>query len=250
MDNAINTTDQLHQRIACNEAGSASFHDFVLGLLDPRADDTALDIGAGLGQQLVPVAERVRRAVGVEVSSEIAADLRARLRHPNARVVLGDMDRLAELDLGAPFTLAYSVYSLYYSADVPRVVRAVAGLLDGPRARFVAVAPDVGSNATWFGDLSQLYEIPAEVLGSPGLCRGVTLPAFLDAFPRVDCARFQTEVRFHHVDELMRYYDACAPYCRRDRRGEAREHFARKFDRDGGYRIVKRSLGLIGRAGV
>jgi SAM-dependent methyltransferase len=248
VDNAINTSERLHQRIACNGASSASFDDFVLRLLDPGPEDAALDLGPGLGQQLVPVAQRVRRAVGVEVSAEIAAALRCRVIGANAEVVLGDMDHLGELDLGGPFTLAYSVYSLYYSADPARVVRAVTRLLGGARARLVVVAPDAGNNAAWFADLRQLFELPADVLASPGLCRDVMLPALLDAFPRVDRQTFACEVRFEGVDALMRYYDACAPYCRPDRRAEARDYFARKFERDGEYRIAKRSLGLVGHA--
>ena len=47
----------------------------------------------------------------------------------------------------------------------------------------------------------------------------------------------------------MRYYDACAPYCRPERRAEARAFFARKFEQDGDYRISKRALGLVGRPG-
>ena len=45
----------------------------------------------------------------------------------------------------------------------------------------------------------------------------------------------------------MHYYDACALYCRADKREEAVEYFGKKFARDGVYRVFKRSLGLVGK---
>lgn len=249
VSNAINTVDRLEQRVACNRGSPGSFRRFVQRLLAVRGDDLCLDIGAGLGEQLVPVAKKAARAVGLDVSAEIVEALRSRLSGANASVVLGDMDALAELDLSGPFTLAYSVYSVYYSRDPARLVRAVAGLLAGPRARFVVVAPEVGNNQAWYSDLGTLFPLPAAVLESPGVCRNAVLPAFLDVFPDVRCATFDSRVDFATLDELMRYYDACAPYCQPERREEAQAFFARRFDQDGGYRIHKRALGLVGRPG-
>jgi SAM-dependent methyltransferase len=249
VSNAINTPERLEQRLACNLTSPESFRSFVQGLLDVRDDDCVLEIGAGLGEQLVPIAEKARRAVGLDVSADIVEALRRRLSRPNAEVVLGNMDDLARVDLRGPFTLAYSVYSIYYSVDPARVVREVAGLLAGARARFVVVAPDLGNNEAWFSDLGQLYPLPEPVLASPEVCRNVVLPAFLDVFPDVRCSTFRTDVRFANPDELMRYYDACAPYCRPERREEARAFFEQKLARDGEYRISKRALGLVGQLG-
>ena len=140
-DNGINAVDQLRQRIACNRSSSHSFSDFVLQVLSPRGDDAALDIGPGLGSQLLPVAERVARAVGLDISAEAIAELRARLAGPRAVVIQGDMDDLDELDLGGSFSLVYAVYSLYYSGEPARVVPRIAGLLRGEHARFVRINP-------------------------------------------------------------------------------------------------------------
>jgi SAM-dependent methyltransferase len=246
VSNAINTVERLEQRVACNRADPGSFQRFVHRLLAVREDDCALDLGAGLGEQLIPVAARARRAVGLDVSAEIVAALRPRLSGTRAEAVLGDMDQLAELDLAGPFTLAYSVYSVYYSRDPARLVREVAQRLAGPHARLVVVAPEAGNNQAWYADLGTLFPLPAPVLESPSVCRGVVLPAFLDVFPEVRCSIFESRVDFADLDALMRYYDACAPYCRPERRAEARSFFAGKFERDGGYRISKRSLGLVG----
>jgi SAM-dependent methyltransferase len=247
VSNAINTVERLEQRLACNRAAPGSFRRFVERLLQVGADDRVLDLGCGLGEQLIPAAAKAARAVGVDVSSEIVVALRQRLPHGTADVVVGDMDEVAALGLPGPFSLVWSVYSIYYSRDPARLVREVAGLVSGPRARFVVVAPDLGNNEDWYADLGQLFSLPEAVLESVRVCRGAVLPAFLDVFPDVRCLTFRSDVRFESVGELMRYYDACAPYCRAERRDDARTFFERKFEESGSYRISKCALGLVGR---
>jgi len=247
MLNRINTPERLRERTACNRAASADFDRFVLELLDASETDVALDIGPGLGRQMIPLAGTVRRIVGLDTSPEMARTLRAQLSGTNADVVVGDMDDIAGLPLSGPFTLVYAVYSLYYSTKPARVVEAASGLLDGPGARVAAVTPDVGNNAGWFEDLGQLYALPADVLEVPRVGRSVILPAFLDTFRNVACSTFQSTIDFQTVESVMRYYDACPPYCREDRRADAAAFFRERIDRDGGYRIVKHSLGLVGR---
>lgn len=206
-----------------------------------------LELGPGTGKQMVPVAACVRSIVGVDVSADMVAALTPRLSGSHARLVRGSMDDLPFLGLPAPFSLVYGVYSLYYSADPRHVVGAVRRLLRGPRARFVVVAPDVGNNAGWFTDLGRLFEVPADALEVPGICRAVILPALLDHFQSVTCEIHESDVRFESLTDLMRYYDACAPYCRPDRRADAEAHFASTFARAGSYVITKRSLGLVAR---
>jgi SAM-dependent methyltransferase len=206
-----------------------------------------LDLGPGLGRQLVPLARTVRRIVGLDSSPEMTAALRAQLPDPNVALASGDMDDLAALGLPGPFTVIYGVYSLYYASRPAHVIEAARRLLDGPRARMVVVAPDVGNNASWFDDLAQLYSVPADVLAVPQFCRSVALPAFLDTFRTVTCSTFSSTILLPTVDAVMRYYDACAPYCREDRRAEALDYFRTRVEREGGYRIAKRSLGLVGR---
>ena len=165
--NRINTPERLRERLACNLSASGDFDRFVLELLQASPDDAALDIGPGLGKQMAFIAGIVRRLVGLDRSPEMVAATRALLPAPSVRVVQGDMDDLARLDLGGPFTVAYAVDSLYYSADIPRVVAALARRLAGPTARLVVVTPDAGNNAEWFTDLARLYEVPEDVRTIP-----------------------------------------------------------------------------------
>jgi SAM-dependent methyltransferase len=218
---------------------------FVIEVLKPECDDIALDIGCGLGTQLFPVAERVRRIVGLDLSAEIIGALRGRLQ-PNVEVVVGDMDDIADLD-GGTFTLVYAVYSLYYSRDPAAVVGNIARRLSAG-GRFVSVNPDIGNNAEWFEDLGRLYEVPADARGVPELCRSTILPAFEQAFPAVRQISYCDRIRFPSLEALMAYYDACAPYCRPDKRTAAQRHFGAKFERDGSYQITKCSLAVVGRS--
>jgi SAM-dependent methyltransferase len=245
--NRVNTPDQLRQRIACNLSASEDFDLFVTRLLEPTGSDVVLDIGPGVGKQMVVLASMVGRITGLDCSPEMAAAVRAQVSGPNIDVIVGDMDDLEGLDLGGPFTLVYAVYSLYYASDPARVVRMVARLLERSRGRFVVVAPDLGNNADWFSDLGRLYALSPAVLEVPRMCREVILPAFLDTFETVTCSILRSKVSFPTVESLMCYYDACAPYCRPDRREQAFAYFRERVERDGGYWILKRSLGLVGR---
>ena len=245
-DNRANTVARLRQRIACNQSSTGGFGAFVLRLLDAREDDVVLDIGPGLGNHFIPVAERVRRIVGLDISEEMVRELRERANRDNTTVVAGDMDDLDRLDLGAPFTLVYSVYSLYYSRDPARVVKLVAALLAGARARLVCVTPDEGNNAAWYADLGKLYEVQADALEVPYVCRRVILPAFGDTFSEVHTTPYEDRVRFPTLEALMAYYDACAPYCRPDKREDALRYFGAKIAADGFYELTKRSLGIVG----
>lgn len=246
VDNAINTAQRLDQRLACNGAASSPFQRFVRRLLAVRRDDCALEIGTGLGAQLLYVAGRARRVTGVDISAELLRALRQRVTSDNVRTVHGDMDRLDDLHLRGPFTLAYSVFSIYYSREPSGVVRALARLLADEGARCVVIAPDVDNNADWYADLGRLYRLPRAVFRTTRVCRDVVLPTLLDLFPSVQCTTFRNDVSFDDLDELMRYYDACAPYCRPDRRDQARAFFKRRLARDGSYRISKHVLGVVG----
>jgi SAM-dependent methyltransferase len=247
VSNAINAAHHLGQRLSCNRASDGSFGGFVQGLLAVDGDDCVLDLGAGLGAQLLDVAEKARYVVGVDVSPENVATLRGRLARENAQVVVGDMDELHELGLRGPFTLAYSVYSIYYSRNPARLLESVAGVLSGTSSRCVVVTPDLGNNEGWYASLSRLYPLPEAVLAVAGMCRGTVLPAFNELFASVRCATFSNEVQFNSLDRLMSYYDACAPYCLPEYRDEACALFGREFARNGSYTITKKAIGIVGK---
>ena len=69
----------------------------LVGVIEPGADDVFLEIGAGSGALTLPLAERCRRIVGVELDAALARGLRKRAP-ANVEVVEGDA---LALDLAA-----------------------------------------------------------------------------------------------------------------------------------------------------
>jgi SAM-dependent methyltransferase len=89
--------------------------DAIIGYLAPLADETALEAGAGVGRLALPVAQRVKRLVAVDLSP---GALRVLSDEASARGIR-NIETLA-CDLGAlpramgPFDLAYSVEVLQH----------------------------------------------------------------------------------------------------------------------------------------
>jgi len=69
----------------------------LLSLIDPRPDETFLEIGAGRGALTLPLAERAARVVAVELDARLAAELQQRAI-PRLTVISGDA---LEVDLAA-----------------------------------------------------------------------------------------------------------------------------------------------------
>lgn len=64
----------------------------MIQLAEVRPQDLALDVGAGLGQITIPLAQRARRVIAVESDAAIAHALERRTKSlPNVRVVHADM---------------------------------------------------------------------------------------------------------------------------------------------------------------
>lgn len=61
----------------------------ILRLVDPRPDQTFLEIGSGRGALTLPLAERAQHVVAVELDRRLAAELQAR-EVPRLTVVAGD----------------------------------------------------------------------------------------------------------------------------------------------------------------
>lgn len=60
----------------------------LVDALDPRPDDTFLEIGPGRGELTIPLAARVRKVVAVEIDRDLAAALPSKV--PDVHLVQGD----------------------------------------------------------------------------------------------------------------------------------------------------------------
>jgi len=73
----------------------------ALDLVEARGDETAVEVGAGVGTLTVALAPRVRELVAVEVDRRLIPVLaEATAAHPNVRVIHGDFRELPLTSLG------------------------------------------------------------------------------------------------------------------------------------------------------
>src|SRR5436309_9716957 len=137
----------------------------LLKLIDPRPDQTFLEIGPGRGALTLPLAERAGRVVAVELDARLAAELQRR-DVPRLTVVPGDAlktDLAALVPSGTRLVgnLPYYVSSplLRRFLDLRAHVTDVHVMLQEEVARRVASPP--GSRE--YGILSVLYAVWADV---------------------------------------------------------------------------------------
>jgi 16S rRNA (adenine1518-N6/adenine1519-N6)-dimethyltransferase len=137
----------------------------LMRVIDPRADDTFLEIGPGLGALTLPLAARARGVVAVELDRPLADRLRERAPG-NVHIVTGDALRVDLAALAAPGTRLVGNLPYYVSSpllrrflDLRGRVRDVHVMLQDEVARRVASPP--GSRE--YGILSVLYALWADV---------------------------------------------------------------------------------------
>ncbi|HUG53916.1 MAG TPA: 16S rRNA (adenine(1518)-N(6)/adenine(1519)-N(6))-dimethyltransferase RsmA [Vicinamibacteria bacterium] len=137
----------------------------LLQVIDPRSDETFLEVGPGAGALTLPLAARVREIVAVEIDSALADRLRARAPD-NVRIVTGDALRVDLAALAPPESRLVGNLPYYVSSPLLRRflelrgrVRDVHAMLQDEVARRVASPP--GSRE--YGILSVLYALWADV---------------------------------------------------------------------------------------
>ena len=137
----------------------------LLGTIDPRADESFLEIGPGAGALTLPLAARAREVVAVEIDAALASRLRERAP-ANVRVVTGDALQADLAALAPPGTRLVGNLPYYVSSPLLRRflalhdrVRDVHVMLQDEVARRVASPP--GSRE--YGIVSVLYALWADV---------------------------------------------------------------------------------------
>ena len=137
----------------------------LLRTIDPRPDESFLEIGPGAGALTLPLAARAREVVAVEIDAALASRLRERAP-ANVRVVTGDALRADLAALATPGSRLVGNLPYYVSSPLLRRflelhdrVRDVHVMLQDEVARRVASPP--GSRD--YGIVSVLYALWADV---------------------------------------------------------------------------------------
>lgn len=128
----------------------------VLAFLDPKPDQTVLDLGCGVGHTLRRVAPKVRHAVGADATAgmlEGARSLMEQERIGNVTLVVTAAESLPFLD--ASFEGVTCRLAAHHFSDVARAFAEVARVLR-PGGRFVLsdnYAPDDATLDGWINEL-------------------------------------------------------------------------------------------------
>jgi len=104
----------------------------LIDWLEPRADETILDLGCGTGELATAIAARGARVVGLDSSAEMIAV--ARERAPALEWVIGDGEALA---FDATFDAVFSNAALHWMTRADAAARGIARALK-PGGRLVA----------------------------------------------------------------------------------------------------------------
>ena len=140
------------------------FAERLLAAIDPRPEDTWIEIGPGTGAMTLPLADRARRVVAVELDSRLAARLRERVP-PNVEVVTGDALEVDLRELVPPGSRLVGNVPYYVSSPLMRRFLGLRGhLVDLHVMLQEEVAGRIASppGSKDYGILSVLYGLWAE----------------------------------------------------------------------------------------
>ncbi len=173
----------------------------ILRASEIAADDSVLEIGAGLGILTQALAERARRVVAVEVDEELVAVLRARWDSlPNVNVVLGD---ILELDIatlmregGTPEAPPYKVVANIPYYITSAVLRHILEASARPRLVVLMVQYEVAQRIVAVPGQMSLLAVSVQFYGLPRLVRRVPARAFYP-IPKVDSAIVRIDPHRH-----------------------------------------------------
>jgi SAM-dependent methyltransferase len=210
----IQSTGMLSTRLAANAQASRDFDEWCLRQL-PELPLSAriLDLGCGTGKQIQlfsPLFPASADFYGIDLSTESLQRLRTQYQAaPALHLIEGSFDELPhffEMENGT-FDLIYGSYALYYTQDLPKLVRHVTQLLR-PGGIFWVIAPYFGTNKEFLDILRPVHEVEpfmdyvfdrfhAEVIE---LCQGAGFqsikPSLLrNTIPFADAASFMVYLR-------------------------------------------------------
>lgn len=137
----FNAVAQDWETIRSNYIAEAAVEQVILNMLGDSPINKLIDIGTGNGRMLGLLASRVKKALGVDNSSEMLAVSRAKLtRFENIHLRKGDMYNLPVAD--SSFDLAIISLVLHYSDKPQSVINEAARVLEsGGRLFLIDFAP-------------------------------------------------------------------------------------------------------------
>ncbi|MCF6278050.1 MAG: methyltransferase domain-containing protein [Anaerolineales bacterium] len=203
------TTNDLLKRIDIHKQfGGRDIDQWMLELLQPKADDRILDVACGAGKQCLLYHEYTdgkARITGGDVNDELLAKARSeneRLGNPISLIPL-DFDKRFPFD-DNQFDLESCCFAIYYATDIPATIREMHRVLK-PGGRLFTSGP-MPENKQLFYDI--IREATGQVIppmpGSSRYKSGI-LDAMKATFAKVDVHVFENPLTFPTVDPFIAY---------------------------------------------
>ena len=172
---------------------SPALLDRIAAAADLTPRDTVLEIGPGLGDLTVRLAQRAGRVVAVEVDTRLAPALEAVVRrYPHVQVVFGDIlqQDLAALMGPGPFVVVANLP--YYITGA--VLRHVWGGEPRPQRMVLLVQREVAARMTARPPRMNLLALQTQLYGRPRVLFRVPARAFVPP-PKVESAVVRVDAR-------------------------------------------------------
>lgn len=161
----ISSAGMLQARLHANSQSSRDFDEWCLRQF-PELPFQArvLDLGCGTGKQLslfAPLLAPGSVLTGIDLSSEALAQLQSRYQAAvTLNLVTGNFDQEGAYASLSPASqdLVYGAYALYYTQDLPSLIRRVHTLLK-PGGIFWVICPYTGTNDEFLRIIRPLHEV-------------------------------------------------------------------------------------------
>lgn len=206
-------TTALDNRTSTNQRfGDKDLEEWLIEKLSPRKGEHILDVGCGTGSQLIKLAkftETDYSCVGLDISESSITQAAKKAGESGVKVklVIESMDRIEETGLeDGSFDTICSTYSIYYAADVKRVLETLKKKTK-PTGRIAITTPYRDNNQGWFDFLKQFMKLPVNVeRSSSTFMEEEIIPFAHQYFSNVTTFEFVNNISIPTYEDLRRYW--------------------------------------------
>jgi len=241
---ALDCRIETHDKYGSNDLNRWIFENLALS-----EGQNVLDLGSGTGKQSIPIAQVIGngRVSSVDLSSEALDSLVERAVAEGVASKITPLncshDEIEERLGEEQFDRVVSSYSLYYTSDAERLIRAIWNKLKRGGLLFYC-GPSMRNNS----ELKEFHyalvgreEAPA--IGASLFMEGVGREKTIEIFDRTEVVTFENVLRFDSVDGLYNYWSSYNLY---DESIDAKFRSAAKsfFEHNEVFETVKRVVGI------
>lgn len=249
---SVNTdSKKLETRIETHKQFSTyDINDWILSCVKPKNNEKLLDIGCGIGEQILSFSKfcgSLSEIVAIDASADSLKIVEKKClekKIQNLKTIKANMDNLSELLKDSEeFEMIISCFALYYSKKIPNIILTIKKLLNN-EGRFFVCGPTEGNNTELIEFHSQILKSSLEPTDFP--MNKIILPEIKKNFSKIEEFNFSNPLHFPDPDSLIHYWKSYYLY---DQNIE--EEFISKtkkyFENHTEFISTKKILGIIAR---